>query len=229
MSPFTIKHSNNDTPLKTWVHEICRIWCVPEVNDLEHKNHSLRGDIHNNDNKLSYMCSCASLCAICGISDFPIIGNQKESMTYTHSSFSGLMTMRSKYGKDSFISGLTKCAARGCSVTFHALCAILTTKLRRKKKSVLDNDSDTLEINEKELKLEDVELCQQYTLEIVHVKRMENMNGNLPGIKKQSYFPIAFCGIHNPKRHKSFYGCPPAASKFSSFIKVPYVLESVTT
>lgn len=231
MSPYIVKYGHNEVHHKKWAHEICRIWCTRQKEDLDPKPHPEREGELNTSDKLSYMHSLASMCAICGIGDLQSKDSYKDVNSYLSSSITDVSTVKPQLGVNNFVPGLTRCAARGCSVTFHALCAILTTKLRlghldtfQADSSInVGNNEDILEKAEVNIKYEDFELCQQYTLDIVQLTRIEGICGNLSGVENKYFVPIAFCGIHNPKRHKSFYGCPPAGENFSFFMKIPHM------
>lgn len=112
-------------------------------------------------------------------------------------------------------SGLTRCAAVGCQVVFHPTCAVLATRL--KKNVCIPGLSLAKE------RFQDLELSNQYTLSLSEIRRTENVNRNLQKGEEKSYIvPIAFCGLHNPKREESFYGCPPCCEGLQEFIRIPY-------
>lgn len=115
-------------------------------------------------------------------------------------------------------TGLTRCAAVGCQVVFHPTCALLVTHLRVTKHN-LNIPGDF-----KEEKKKDIELCQEYTLSLTQIRRVENVRSAINRtVQEKSYIiPVAFCGFHNPSREDSFYGCPPCADGISDFMRIPY-------
>lgn len=107
-------------------------------------------------------------------------------------------------------AGLTRCVARGCFVAFHPMCALLASKMEsneanqaiRKRRNSRHNN----ELNE-----EDLKLCNEYTLQLVQLSRSgatvgNNANGDNAAC---NVVPIAFCGLHNPCRDSSYFGCHP--------------------
>lgn len=114
------------------------------------------------------------------------------------------------------LSGITRCAAVGCQVVFHPTCAVLATRLRKEVCSVRGS-SFVKEMTQ------DMNLSHQYTLSLTEIKRTENLNRNRREGEEKSYIvPIAYCGLHNPKREDSFYGCPPCGRGLQEFIRIPY-------
>eukprot|EP00956_Cyclotella_meneghiniana_P009130 scaffold12518_cov75-Cyclotella_meneghiniana.AAC.3 len=115
-----------------------------------------------------------------------------------------------KKGK-SHCTGLTKCAAPGCYIAFHPMCALLASKVdmsdqnlavssRKTRLSIEQIDEEKKSEDEKEDDTTiraDEKLCKEYTLQLV----------TLPNSEKT--IPVAFCGLHNPGRGVSCYGRLP--------------------
>lgn len=114
-----------------------------------------------------------------------------------------------KKGK-SHCTGLTKCAAPGCYVAFHPMCALLASKVDMPDQNLAVSSQKTrlsIEQLDEEKKSEDEEdnttiladekLCKEYTLQLV----------KLPS--SQETIAVAFCGLHNPARGVSSYGRLP--------------------
>jgi len=78
----------------------------------------------------------------------------------------------------------------------------------------------------KESNINDAELCNQYTLQLMKVSRTAGGFGSIPGMSKSTIVPVAFCGLHNPKRDPSLYGCPPAGYLLNSAIDIPLQFAS---
>ena len=114
--------------------------------------------------------------------------------------------------------GLTKCASRGCLVSFHPMCALLASKVLASKVDINDetNEAKTVrarksrrtEITEeiesdvKEKIAADQKLCMEYTLQLMR----------LTSTKGAAVIPVAFCGIHNPRRDESLFGRLPGGT-----------------
>lgn len=175
-----------------WVHEVCRIWSGQDVSeDSKKKEDSSLFPWH------SYVSPLVNVCALCGTGGMS--GNKPIPCN----------------------GGLTKCAARGCLVAFHPMCALLASKFLASnagindetatKKSVRVRNTRRTEHIEGEIKTDDKEmiaadqkLCLEYTLQLMQLNKAEGA-----GKADNSVIPIAFCGIHNPRRDDCSYGFPP--------------------
>ena len=106
--------------------------------------------------------------------------------------------------------GLTKCAAQGCYVAFHPMCALIASKITtsERESSVTPSGKHQLSLEQDEKKSEeecgvnadvvaDNRLCNQYTLQLVQLPQTKEV------------IPVAFCGLHNGKRSSSFFGYLP--------------------
>lgn len=211
-----------------WTHEICRIWSTKrthqEVSSVMGKtcpSDSLTSIPFNsplkesnsiqNDHNVEEMKRqpIRQICCLCGHGE-------------------NVINLKRKY------KGLIKCAAIGCHVMFHPMCAVLVSKsscMEGSKQQQIKKDSIQ----------EDIELCTQYTLELLEVKHekvqcyqgdekvkdslfMVRGGGNSfdEKIMETSIVPIGLCGIHNPYRKKTFYGCTPGAKTMADYIRIPY-------
>jgi len=109
---------------------------------------------NGNDKQDHFVSVVNNICAICG-------GGSAEKAT-----------------------GLIKCAARGCQVSFHPFCAMLTSQLV----AVDDNEND-----------HDDNLVAQFTLDVLQATSGDDI----------VMVPVGYCGLHNPRRDKSYFGLPP--------------------
>jgi len=174
-----------------WAHEVCRIWSGRHLFDNSKTNEC--------SPEVPFASPLSLLCALCGT------GGVKGDKSLQ------------------FNTGITKCAARGCSVAFHPMCALLASKVgfdekgdrsnsrkARKKRhadqAVEDKTSDDQEIMEADKKL-----CKQYTLQLVQLTRKEPAAVSARE-DKAIIIPVAFCGIHNPRRDAAFFGCLPGGA-----------------
>ncbi len=164
---------------QTWIHEVCRIWSRRDVFDI-----STKSDCSSIFSRHSNGSPLVNVCALCGT------GGMSDG-------------------------GLTRCAASGCLVAFHPMCALLASKLNASNVGTNDNTTKTKSVRktrrteniESEMKSDDKEkiaaeqkLSLEYTLRLVKLTRAGEAS---------TVIPVAFCGIHNPSRDGSFYGCLP--------------------
>jgi hypothetical protein len=108
---------------------------------------------------------------------------------------------------DGMIPGLIRCAAVGCSVWFHPMCAVLSSKLTMKSQSQPPKKGQNEEI-EDALRT-DRDLSKEYSLKTTEVRKQG----------KSFAIHIGFCGLHHQNREASFYGCSPET--ISPFMKIP--------
>jgi len=209
MSPACAFDDSVNFQCQKWTHEVCRIWNTRP----------------QHDNVEPYL---PDICAICGECNPSNISHQVESPQHLES--------KEKKSRSNF---LVKCAAKGCMVAFHPFCAMLVSKCRsdeNNRESNYASRSETTSTHEaifgneassvlaKKLK-DDYSLSKQYTLQLLELSRLEGSNGTFPGEKKKSVVPVAFCGIHNPKRHPSLYGYIPEDFSFASSMRIPLAQE----
>jgi hypothetical protein len=112
-----------------------------------------------------------------------------------------------------------KCAADGCLVRFHPMCALIATKLSEKHyKEPVASATDDLE----RVKERDFYLARLYSLVVLRCTRLERVSGRGgETTEKGSILPVAFCGLHNPNREPTFCGCYPCGAFISSAMRVP--------
>ena len=200
--------AEGDTPAKpVWTHEVCRVWCQPTTSAPSvavPSGNSTTDHLRSNS---------AVVCVLCGT------GNCSGA----------------DVGIDSLPTGLVKCAAKGCCATFHPMCALLATKMlprpatthrssedstpnspKGARKSRKKNPSDTAGAAGKkggdetfdleERRVQDIHLCKQYTLTLAEVSHED---GSGSSSTSSTIVPVAFCGLHNPKRETELVGCLP--------------------
>ena len=136
--------------------------------------------------------------------------------------------------------GLTKCAAAGCSVRFHPMCALFLSKCEENSTGVVgpskpatpdwlatqnfrsteEKDRRTSQDRRLEkLKEEDKKLCRQYTLAFA---KCWIPGSNSGAVGSATLLPVCFCGIHNPRRDRSLYGLYPGGDHIDEHImRVP--------
>jgi len=114
---------------------------------------------------------------------------------------------------------LAKCAARGCFVHFHPMCAHLVNTLSHSNKSgVSPNNPDQ--------GTSDEQLCDEYTLDILKVSAPTDHGKESFGDKE--HVPVMFCGLHNPKRDDMYYGLPSGGGHVISCLRIPSVDKAVS-
>lgn len=201
-----------------WAHEICRVWSQPS--DTDTSSHL----------RLSSIYQAESSCVICGkghIDDFKPV--KQEDCTV------GGATAVSSEGLGVDV-GLTKCAAKGCNLFFHPMCATLISRVttlpeasagERKKSLSLESNARQSCNNAM-----DAELAAQFTFHFLRGIREETTIQSPGGKDPDSIIPVAFCGWHNPQRAPSLFGCPPFISGIQpnhmlNWIKIPPCLTEV--
>lgn len=181
-------NGNSETQSEVWAHDVCRIWSTGKD-----ENVSL------ND----------STCCLCGTgatntsNDCCIESKTKGESQET--------------SQPHHFSGLTRCAAVGCQVVFHPMCAVLATRLRKEVSFVRG-----LSFSLVKERIQDLNLSDQYTLSLSEIKFYTK-----DSFEESCIVPIAYCGLHNPKREESFYGCPPCGEGLNKFIRIPYQDEEM--
>jgi len=121
--------------------------------------------------------------------------------------------------------GLTRCAADGCQVLFHPMCVHV---------SGLDTHDPLLKKNG----------CEQEQLQLLKDDRIRRSlfylgavdcegaavnSEKAPAFRSLLTMPVAFCGIHNPRREYSVYGLPDVALEpIQSSVRLPLFGESCT-
>ena len=182
-----------------WVHDVCRVWCDVST-EIPSLEHGGKGRMTKES--LGTVGVADAVCALCGVSN--------------------------NGGLDEY-NGIIKCAASGCSIFFHPMCALYLSKCdeigEKSCPGEAEGDEDRDQASNEykagenqdqmlqQLLLHDQKLCRQYSLRFAKCK--------IPGIRRvgkasiQSspssaiVLPVCFCGIHNPKRDRSLYGLYP--------------------
>ena len=129
----------------------------------------------------------------------------------TSCSICGLGAKSEKVDRDP----LVKCAAAGCLVRFHPMCAKVVSTVASMHKTDAPMSS-THDLDET-LRV-DKELASQYSLTTMRVtpKASKKIKGSTPLI-----VPLAFCGFHNPNREASFYGGYPGSDYIGECMRLP--------
>ena len=115
-------------------------------------------------------------------------------------------------------NGIVKCAASGCSINFHPMCALFLSKCEDVRMEDPENpkgsngkDSTKSSLGDPRLEKlldEDAYLCRQYSLRFAKCSVPGGTSG-APQPSSSSVLPVCFCGIHNPNRDRSLYGLYP--------------------
>lgn len=126
--------------------------------------------------------------------------------------------------------GFVKCAANGCHVHFHPMCALVVTKIleqdhyaqkkaingsSRLRQSPLKQKSQAKDDPLERLKRDDAYLSSLYTFEMIECNQIAG------DTNASTVLPVAFCGIHNPNRESTLYGCYPGGLHMEKAIRVP--------
>ena len=111
-----------------------------------------------------------------------------------------------------------KCAAPGCQIHVHPMCALVSSIDAKSKKNSDYGASSTssTEDDQNDARARDRFLCTQYTLSFAEVRGQTGTHGNDPGVLRSTTIPVLFCGIHNPKRESSFYGLYPGGEHLAN-------------
>jgi PHD-zinc-finger like domain len=112
---------------------------------------------------------------------------------------------------DANVKKFVRCVVAGCQVSFHPICGLLASKIASSEAVQSEMPLDTLE----RMKMLDTQLCMQYTLSMMKCTVGSARNS------MTSALPIAFCGLHNPIRDISFFGCPPCANILGESMRIP--------
>ena len=190
-----------------WAHDICRIWCFRKKPDLKMRNSSaaIESKSIRSPSKLSQVDNDANntitispklkpICCICGFSD---VSKHEDK------------------------GGLIKCAAVGCTVMFHPMCATLVTKLLDlPDTSSRPTNSFTLDLTE--VSYEVIKEKKEKLSDNLFIARGGKNADQANKTTVKRIIPVGFCCLHNPKREKSLYGCTPKANIMSHFMNIPY-------
>jgi hypothetical protein len=197
-----------------WIHEVCRIWS----GETSASKSSCTFDLGDTPT--------SQVCALCGIG-----GSRCSLEDDRRSPVSGKTVCAWPLNRTRTCEALVKCAAARCQVKFHPMCAIIVSKLRDESvdlesgditkagESGGDGNSTTSLVADNSVdyaKMEDFQFCKEYSLTALNCLSIEGRMGKDPGGKCFNLLPIAFCGIHNPKREPSLYGIYPGGINLDS-------------
>ena len=119
---------------------------------------------------------------------------------------------------------VVKCAAPGCHISVHPMCALASTLISQSTNNGSHEASENVTLdNIKRAKKTDEELCSQYTLTFASIRGLAHSFGKDPGARCATTLPIFFCGIHNPAREQSYRGLYPGGGFIDAeqILKVP--------
>lgn len=94
-----------------------------------------------------------------------------------------------------------KCAAEGCAVLVHPMCAALVSQANTKH-HLFSSGRAECDLLPEAL---DSFLCTQYTLAFTEASAYNSAQGK----HETKTLPVVFCGIHNPRRRDDRWGWPP--------------------
>jgi len=197
---------------KRWTHEVCRIWCNKAVQDTT----SVSKNCSPQKPSGLHASFQDSVCCLCGMGKLHNEGHEKEE---------AMINFSSAQGDPEESLGLIKCAAANCTITFHPMCALLSTKLSpeslKRSSGAKKSSSDT----------DDALLCQRYSLDLIEVNRQEEGDTIGHHVENKAYVvPVGFCGFHNSERAEDMYGllskdCEQT-KMISSLMHIPYQFSS---
>ena len=104
-----------------WVHDICRIWCTTPRRQKSKLEKTPAGSLRSMFN--DPIPQKDMVCAICGTGE--IAYEPKDQ----NNSVQDEVIKNSRQKSDENCTGLIRCAAVGCSVMFHPMCATIVTRL----------------------------------------------------------------------------------------------------
>lgn len=105
-------------------------------------------------------------------------------------------------------SSVVRCAADGCCVQFHPMCAVLYSAASRINHSQLWKG---------DAKTRDALLCTQFQLSLLHTTFREARTFYGESVD----LPVGFCGFHNRNRAEDFYGMYPGGCYLEGAVRVP--------
>jgi len=207
-----------------WTHEVCRIWCSSSINvdtgfSADRKFGGM--DMDTSINSVLQDPVQDIVCCLCGMGKIHNEGQVNEEVLQVTESPNAQISPSTL--------GLIKCAATGCSLYFHPMCALLYTKFSQEYFNHLRKDNPKGSFQSKD--------CDHYELDFVQVSRKEGTSivagmteMNEDDDDEQTYIlPVGFCGLHNKLRGADIYGMPPRDSeefeKISRLMKIPYQLD----
>jgi hypothetical protein len=116
-------------------------------------------------------------------------------------------------------SSIVLCAAKGCHVAFHPMCAIIASLAAKVDRN--SNANETANPPEESVKAaeDDAFLCTQYRLSMIETSWAET-TGSTPRACSR-VLPVAFCGYHNPDRQADFSGLYPGNCYLGGAMRIP--------
>jgi hypothetical protein len=202
-----------------WTHEVCRIWCsgsheIPSPLLIQEFKSST-GSPHPNTDQV---------CCICGMGKVHNAGEENEEVLLpkmrTRQSTEAPLGRSLEEDMDE-VPGLIKCAAVGCNIRFHPMCALIQNKL------LVGKVAKRSEGNEKNKHLFN---CQKFSLELLDVVDRDTdvtsgFSEGKHGNNDPCVIPVGFCSMHNFSRRESF-GCMPCYDEQNKVLvdrmKIPY-------
>ena len=150
-------------------------------------------------------------------------------------------------GQCSICSGtgrkVVRCAARGCSVQFHPMCAVLVSQAAHMLKlpqqswnasapmadsGQSSHASSHVVISEGLDTVQGSSSCDYVTQQVKEADALLSMQYDLiasrvgvPGHDRKYLLYLGFCGIHNRRRLPEFYGLPPGGAFYDDAFRIP--------
>ena len=135
-----------------------------------------------------------------------------------------------------------RCAARGCSVQFHPMCAMLVSRAaqmhriqqRFQRSSTVNQE---LDMTENDHRLESTHIFDPFSHQVKEADAVQSMQYDLVSARvgmegqagNECVLYIGFCGIHSRQRLPEFYGLYPGASFYDEALRIPPLLTNYTT
>jgi hypothetical protein len=217
--------TKKDGGYQRWTHEVCRIWCSSstqvDTGLISEESEFGNVDMDKSVNSVLEEPIQDLVCSLCGMGKIHNEGKVNEEVLQIPESPPCEQTSPSAIG-------LIKCAATGCGIYFHPMCALLYTKLSQEYcNSVAKLDSKDSFQSKGD--------CDSYTLDFVQISKKQDrvvadMEERNDTDDRQTYIlPVGFCALHNQIRGTDMYGMPSTDSgefeKISRLMKIPYQLD----
>ena len=197
---------------RTWKCNSCKNYYSTNKKDTKKNDDTMDSEMSDSPSAETKQCQ---LCNVEGgaISKFSTGWTHDVCHTWCPSGSQGQCDLCSETGKL-----VVRCAARGCSVKFHPMCAVVASRAAQHRQSTERFSSQCEQGDgEKDIKDEDSFLCTQYTLSTssVTVKNEKGKDNTTHLVR------LAFCGIHNSNRLPEFYGLNPGGMHYENAFSVP--------
>jgi hypothetical protein len=105
---------------------------------------------------------------------------------------------------DDGISHLIKCAGSRCGVYFHPMCALVSQRGSLVSRVSMEGLSSI-----EKAKSIDRDICARFILSGLRCEYLTGGSGKNPGTRLSQMLRVGFCGLHNPRRTKTFQGLYP--------------------